>query len=127
MPEATRRYEGVTPGPPLLHINILSAYCLCGASALVSAGMLMLPEVDDAKLARAIRILVYGFLFVALGLFPIGFAADDGQPRHPLILLATVGTLGGTALFGGGFAILAGSRPPRSATALVALVMLVGA
>ena len=111
----------------MLHLDILSAYCLCGASALVAAGLLLLAEVDDPRLARAVRILVCGFLFVAAGLFPLGFAVDDGGPRHPLILLATVGTLGGTALFGGGFALLAGGRPPRGAVVLVAGVMLLDA
>ena len=107
----------------MLHVNILSAYCLCGASAFVAAGMLLLAEVDEAPLARGIRILVYGFLVVALGLFPVGFAVDDDSARNPLILLATVGTLGGTALFGGGFPWMAGRRPPRTAAAFVAVVM----
>ncbi len=107
----------------MLHVAILSAYCLCGASALVAAGLLLLAKVDDAKLARAIRVMVGGFVVVAIGLFPLGFIVDDGGPRHPLFLLATLAFLGGTALFGWGFAFLRGAQPPRAAPVLVALML----
>ncbi|MEO5688785.1 MAG: GGDEF domain-containing protein [Burkholderiaceae bacterium] len=107
----------------MLHVDILSAYCLCGASALVAAGLLLLAKVDDAKLARAIRVMVGGFVVVAIGLFPLGFIVDDGGPRHPLFLLATLALLGGTALFGWGFAFLRGAQPPRAAPVLVALML----
>ena len=111
----------------MLHVDIITAYSLCGASALVAAGLLLLAQVDDVDLTRAIRVLVFGFVVIAAGLFPIGFAVDDGGPRHPLVLLATAATLGGTALFGWGFAYLCGARPHPAFAALVVLVMLVDA
>jgi diguanylate cyclase (GGDEF)-like protein len=107
----------------VLHVDIISAYCLCGASALVAAGLLLLANVDDAPLARAIRVMVGGFVVVAVGLFPLGFAVDDGAARHPLFLLASLGSLGGTAFFGWGFAYLRGSHPPRVAAILVAAML----
>ena len=108
----------------MLHVDLISAYCLCGASALVAAGLLLLARVDDALLLRAIRVMVAGFVVVAIGLFPIGFAADNGGPRDGTFLLATLTSLGGTALFGWGFAYLRGDSPRASRAGWVVLMLL---
>jgi diguanylate cyclase (GGDEF)-like protein len=97
----------------VLHVDILSAYCPCGASAFVAAGLLSLAGSDEPAARRALRLLVAGSLVLAVGLFPVGFAVDDGGPRHPLILLATLGTVGGSVLYGWGIALLSGGDPSR--------------
>ena len=111
----------------MLHVDIISACCLCGASALVAAGMLLLAESGNAASVRAIRVLVAGFAVLAAGMFPVGFAVDDGAPRHLLVLLATESVLGGTALFGWGFAILSGARPHRILALPLGLILLLDA
>ena len=111
----------------MLHVDIISAYCLCGASALVAAGVLLLAETGDPALARAIRVLVAGFVVLAAGMFPIGYAVDDGAPRHLLILLGTESVLGGTALFGWGFASLCGARPHQGFVLPVVLILVLNA
>ncbi len=108
----------------MLHVDLISAYCLCGASALVAAGLMLLADVDDPGLVRAIRVMAAGFGVVAAGLFPLGFATDDGAPRHASFLLATLASLGGTALFGWGFAYLRGDSPPRHHA--IAVLMILG-
>ncbi len=107
----------------MLHVDIISAYCLCGASALVAAGVLLLADTDDAALARAIRVLVVGFAVLAAGMFPVGFAVDDGAPRSVLILVGGLSVLACTVLFGWGFARLCGARPPARLAALAGLVL----
>ncbi len=108
----------------MLHVDIISAYCLCGASALVAAGVLLLAESDDASLTAAIRVLVLGFAVLAAGMFPIGFMVDDGAPRSLIFLVAAQSVLACTALFGWGFARLCGARPHRGLAAPAALVLL---
>lgn len=109
----------------MLHVDIISAYCLCGASALVAAGLLSLAQAVDPVVARSLRVLVAGFVVLAAGMFPMGFALDDGGPRHLLILLANEAVLAGTALFGWGFASLCGARPrPVFALPVVLLLLL---
>ena len=111
----------------MLHIDFLTAYVLCGASALVAAGLLQLADVEDPGMARAIRSHFLAFLVIAAGLLPLGWTSDAGAERHPLILLAVESTVLGTALFGRGFAQLAGVRPTRLAMPLVVALMLVDA
>ncbi len=111
----------------MLHVDFLTAYVLCGASALVAAGLLQLAVVDEPKLAQAIRSHFLAFLVIAGGLFPLGYATDAGAPRHPLILLAVEATVLGTALFGRGFAQLSGAGPLRAAPPLVTLLMAIEA
>jgi len=111
----------------LLHVDIISAYCLCGASALVAAGMLLLAQAGEPAMARAIRVLVAGFVVLAAGMFPVGFAVDDGAPRHWLVLLGTESVLGGTALFGWGFALLSGAQPRRALALPVVAILLLDA
>jgi diguanylate cyclase (GGDEF)-like protein len=111
----------------LLHVDIISAYSLCGASSFVAAGLLLIAKVDDERIARAIHVMVAGFVVVAIGLFPIGFAVDDAAPRHLVFLLATLASLGGTALFGWGFAYLRGGEPPRIAAGAVLAMLLLDA
>jgi len=108
----------------VLHVDILSAYCLCGASALVAAGVLLLADPGNATSARAMRVLIGGFVALALGMFPMGWAVDDGAPRSGLVLAAAESVLACTALFGWGFAALCGARPRRVMDALAGLVML---
>jgi diguanylate cyclase (GGDEF)-like protein len=107
----------------VLHVDLITAYCLCGASALVAAGLLLVARVDDRLLARAIRVMAAGFVVVAAGLFPLGFTVDDGAPRTGAFLLATLASLGGTALFGWGFAYLRGDEPPPSSKVAVVLIL----
>ncbi len=108
----------------MLHVDILSAYCLCGASALVAAGVLLLAEADDADVARAMRVLVAGFVVLAAGMFPVGWAVDDGSARSLLVLAGAESVMACTALFGWGFARLCGARPPPALGVPVALVLL---
>ena len=107
----------------MLHVDLISAYCLCGASAFVAAGLLLLANVDDPQLVRAIRVMAAGFVAIAAGLFPLGFAADDGAPRSCFFLVATLTALGGTALFGWGFAFLRGDSPPGHHVVAVLLIL----
>jgi len=108
----------------VLHVDILSAYCLCGASALVAAGVLLLAEPGDPASARAMRVMTGGFLLLALGMFPMGWAVDDGAPRNGLVLAAAESVLACTALFGWGFAVLCGARPGRTVDTAAGLVLL---
>ena len=98
----------------MLHVDIISACCLCGACALVAAGMLLRADPGDPASARAIRVLVAGLAVLAAGMFPVGFAVDDGAPRHLLVLLGSESVLGGMALSGWGLALLGGARPHRA-------------
>ena len=111
----------------MLHVDIISACCLCGASALAAAGMLLLADSGDPASTRAIRVLVAGFAVLAAGMFPVGFSVDDGAPRHLLVLLGTESVLGGTALFGWGFALLSGARPHRALALPLVLILLLDA
>ena len=109
----------------MLHVDILSAYCLCGASALVAAGVLMLADTNDAAMARAIHILVAGFVVLAAGMFPLGWAVDDGAPRSLLVLAGSESVMACTALFGVGYARLGGAQPPLALGAPVVVALLV--
>ena len=111
----------------MLHVDIISACCLCGASALVAAGMLLLADPGEPASARAIRVLVAGFAVLAAGMLPAGLAVDDGAPPRLLVLLGTESVLGGMALLGWGLAILSGARPHRALALPFALVLLLDA
>ena len=111
----------------MLHVDIISACCLCGAGALVAAGMLLLADPGDPASARAIRVLVAGLAVLAAGMFPVGFAVDDGAPRHLLVLLGSESVLGGMALSGWGLALLGGARPHRALALPLVLILLLDA
>lgn len=111
----------------MLHIDIFSAYVIAGSGSLVCAGMMLLADADEALARLAIRVFMWGFVVLGLGLVQVGFVVDDGATRSVGVLLAAQSTLAGVALFGWAFAFLGGIRPPRFLVPLVVLLLLANA
>lgn len=70
----------------MFHLEILSAYALCGIGSLVGAAMLRLAEPGDADTRQALRSYGLGLLILGMALLPAGLGAP--QVAHPLAQLA---------------------------------------
>lgn len=57
----------------MLQVDVLSGYFICGASSLVGAGMLRMAESPDARTLVSLRLCMWGFVVLGLGLVPTGF------------------------------------------------------
>ena len=101
----------------MLQLDILSAYAICGASALVGAALVRPALTNDAAGSEALRIVRAAFLVIGLGL-----VQTVAQPSTlPLWsqAVAIFGAVGGLVLIGWALAALAGERASRPALWLV--------
>lgn len=101
----------------MLQLDILSAYAICGASALVGAALVRPALTNDAAGSEALRIVRAAFLVIGLGL-----VQTVAQPSTlPLWsqAVAIFGAVGGLVLMGWALAALAGERASRPALWLV--------
>ena len=81
----------------MLHVDVLSAYLICGVSALVGAAMLRITDTEDPQLRQALRHGGWALLILGLGLLPAGLgdAASHAAAQFSLAASTTnsVGTL----------------------------------
>ena len=79
----------------MLHVDVLTAYLICGVSALAGAAMLRLARPDEARLRSALGWYAAALVTFGLGLVPAGLGPVVGQPAFQLMM--TFGTLCGPA------------------------------
>jgi diguanylate cyclase (GGDEF)-like protein len=80
----------------MLQVDVLTAYLICGVSALVGAAMLGIAETDDARLRAAVRVCGWGLVTLGVGLLPAGLGDRVGHPLAQLSL--AIGSAVGIAL-----------------------------
>jgi diguanylate cyclase (GGDEF)-like protein len=103
----------------MLHVDVLTAYLICGVSALAGAAMLRLARPDEARLRSALGWYAAALVTFGLGLVPAGLGPVVGQPAFQLRM--TFGTLCGILLLAHGLGLMQGRDP--SAGVLAALVV----
>jgi diguanylate cyclase (GGDEF)-like protein len=92
----------------MLQIDILTAYVIGGAGALVAAAMTALARPDEKHMVEAVRICCAGFLVLGVGLFQLVFGVrGPGDPRMFFALASTSICVG---LFAWGLARLSNER-----------------
>ncbi len=107
----------------MLQIDVLTAYLICGVSALVGAVMLRIAVTDDQRLREAVRVCGWGLVTLGVGLLPAGLGDRAGHPLAQLSL--TVGSAVGVALVARGLGQLQGRDFPLAW--LLALAAALGA
>ncbi len=108
---------------PMLTIDVLSAYMLCGAGALAGGGMLRLADSPQPQAASALHMCTVAFLVLGVGLTHIAFASEVG-PLNQLGM--AVGTLVCLVLIAWGLGRLAGepvSTPTMTGLLVLAIVV----
>jgi diguanylate cyclase (GGDEF)-like protein len=105
----------------MLRIDVLTAYLICGVSALVGAAMLRIAETDDPRLRAAVRVCGWGLVTLGIGLLPAGLGELAGHPLAQLSL--AVGSAVGVALVARGVGQLQGRDFPGSWFFALAVVM----
>jgi diguanylate cyclase (GGDEF)-like protein len=90
----------------MLHVDVLTAYLICGVSALVGAAMLRIAETDDPRLRAAVRVCGWGLVTLGVGLLPAGLGEQAGHPLAQFSL--AFGSLAGIALVARGVGQLQG-------------------
>lgn len=104
----------------MLHIDVISAYVICGAGSLVGAAMMSLARPDEPRLRQALRSFARAFLVLGAGLFQL--VATGNSPPPFAMLVALEATVLGLALFGVAFAqLVARPLPPVATTVVVGL------
>ncbi len=93
-----------------MHIDVLTAYLICGVSALVGAAMLRIAETDEPLLRGAVRVCGWGLVTLGVGLLPAGLGEHAAHPWAQLSL--TIGSLIGVALLARGVGQLQGRHVP---------------
>lgn len=88
------------------HIDVLTAYLICGVSALVGAAMLRIAATDDQRLREAVRVCGWGLVTLGVGLLPAGLGDRAGHVLAQLSL--TVGSAVGVTLVARGIGQLQG-------------------
>ena len=102
----------------MLHVDVLTAYLICGVSALAGAAMLRLARPDEERLRGALGWCAAALVTFGLGMVPAGLGPVIGHPA--LQLMMTFGTLCGIVLLAHGLGLMQGRDP--SAGVLGALV-----
>jgi diguanylate cyclase (GGDEF)-like protein len=105
--------QDVLRAAPMLQLDVLSSFAICGAGSLVGAAMLRPALTNDAAGAEALRICRGGYAVVGVGLLlPVLFDAP-----LPLWGQATMafGAVGGMVVIGWALAALARERISRAA------------
>jgi hypothetical protein len=64
----------------MLHVDVLTAYLICGFSALAGAAMLRLDRPDEARLRSALVCYVAALVTFGLGLVPAGLGLPSSTP-----------------------------------------------
>ena len=95
------------PGP-MFHVDVLSAYLICGVSALVGAAMLRIAETDDPSLRRALRFCGWSMITFGLGLLPAGLGSGAAHPVAQFAL--GFGSLAGMVLMAHGLGQMQGRQ-----------------
>ena len=95
-----------------MHIDVLTAYLICGVSALVGAAMLRIAETDEPLLRGAVRVCGWGLVTLGVGLLPAGLGEHAAHPWAQLSL--TIGSLIGVALLARGIGQLQGRHVPAA-------------
>ena len=110
----------------MLHLDILSAFVICGAASCVAASMMALVRPDEGHLRAGLRICSAAFLVLGVSLFQAVFGVD--APDSAPMLVVLVGSSLGVALFAWGLARLNALRVhPFAAFAVLGGVALVHA
>ena len=108
----------------MLQLDVLSAYAICGASAL-AGGVLLQPSLThDAAGSEALRIVRAAFLVLGVGLLQT--VLQPGTLPLWSQAVATFGAVAGLALMGWALAALAGERTARPAMWLMSTAVLAG-
>lgn len=94
----------------MLHIDILSAYVICGAGALVGAAMLQLARSSQPEVVSALRLCSAAFL--TLGVSLVGLLAQAPAPGLAGQVVMSSGTLATIVLAAWGLGMMAGTRWP---------------
>jgi diguanylate cyclase (GGDEF)-like protein len=103
----------------MLRVDVLSGYLICGAGALVGAAMLRIADTSDDRTRQALRLCLWGFVVLGVGLLPAGLGQAVAHPAAQFSL--SFGTLAGMVLVGCGLGEVQGrSLSLRSIAALVA-------
>lgn len=97
----------------MLHIDILSAYVICGAGGLVGAAMLRLVRSPRPEVASALRLCSAAFL--TLGISLVGLLVQAPAPGLVGQVLMSSGTLVTIVLAAWGLGAMAGARQPGGA------------
>ena len=84
----------------MLHVDVLSGYLICGAGSLVGAAMLRIADTSDARTRQALRLCVWGFAVLGVGVLPAGLGQAVAHPAAQFSL--AFGTLAGMVLIGCG-------------------------
>ena len=101
----------------MLQVDVLSAYAICGAGALVGAAMLRPSLTHDAAGAEAVRIFRASFVLIGVGL--VQAVAHGGTVPLWSQAAGAFGAVGGLVLIGWALAALAGEPASRPAMWLV--------
>jgi diguanylate cyclase (GGDEF)-like protein len=96
----------------MFHVDVLSAYLICGVSALIGAGILHLAEIDELRLRRALHNCGWALVTLGVGLLPAGLGAAAAHPAAQLSL--GLGSLAGIVLMAYGLGQAQGSEMPTA-------------
>ena len=89
-----------------MHLDVLSAYLICGVGSLVGAALLRIADSSDERTHRAVRLCGWGFVVLGLGLLPAGLGQAVAHPAGQFSL--AFGTWCGVVLIGSGLGIVQG-------------------
>ncbi len=64
----------------MVHVDVLTAYLICGVSSLAGAAILRLARTDDPRLRPALRVSGQALLILGVGLMPAGLGDGAGHP-----------------------------------------------
>ncbi len=107
----------------MLHVDILTAYLICGVSSLVGAAVLRMVEDSEPRLREGLRSCVWSFLVLFVGLLPCGLGPDAAHPAAQWSMTAS--SLAGVALLGQGLGQMHGQGMAAGSTIGLLLVCLV--
>ncbi len=107
----------------MLHLDVMSAFVICGAASCVAAAMMALVRPDERHLREGLRICSAAFLVLGVSLFQAVFGVDG--PNSTPMLIVLVGSSLGVGLFAWGLARLDAVRVwPSAPWAVLAVVVL---
>jgi diguanylate cyclase (GGDEF)-like protein len=94
----------------MLQVDVLSGYFVCGASSLVGAAMLRMADTSDSRTLSAVRLSMWGFVVLGLGLMPAGFGAAAATDAAQFCI--AFGALAGMLFIGQGVGQVQGRMLP---------------